>query len=282
MRFPSPPRPAPNRTLRPWARPLRRLRPLPRRTAETAPPEKPSMPGNPWPLLSAPNAKTFHSSPRKPSSTRRLLCLSTIKRNFQKRKNALQISRFPPSAARKTKKRRHPSAFAKKPQTHANKNTAIPLHGALKKSLHEHSRFSLCPPNSAIRAPQLKDSLPPTRHLPSCARMAALPSPCRPCLRAVRALAPCFLFGIFFIYHSSIRYYPVISTQVRYKIHIHLIIKRLFPAPSSCATFQKRAVICPRSGMFLLAKHSSKPHAPFQSAQKRAVLGQERRFPNLK
>lgn len=168
MRFPSPPLPAPNRTRRPWARPLRRLRPLSQVTAETALPENPSMQGNPWPLLSAPNAKTFHSSPRKPSSTRRLLCLSsvpyheymrkrtpgkpdkpqlepacsrspsdpanarlihrgkppapryssppctysrrrafalsTIKRNFQKRKNALQISRFPPSAARKTKK----------------------------------------------------------------------------------------------------------------------------------------------------------------------------------
>lgn len=190
---------------------------------------------------------------------------------------------FPRPPPGRRKKRLHPSAFAKKPQTHTNKNTAIPLHGALKKSLHEHSRFSLCPPNSAIRAPQLKDSLPPpSRRLPSCARMAALPSPCRPCLRAVCALAPYFLFGIFFIYHSSIRYYPVISTQVRYKTHIHLIIKRLFPAPSSCATFQKRAVICPRSGMFFLAKHSSKPHAPFQFAQKRAVPGQERRLPNPK
>ena len=99
-----------------------------------------------------------------------------------------------------------------------------------------------------------------------------------PALRAVCAFAPCFLFGIFFIYHSSIRYYPVISTQVRYKIHIHLIIKRLFPAPSSCPTFQKHAVICPRSGLFHLAKHSSKPHAPFQSAQKRAVHGQEQRL----
>lgn len=223
-----------------------------------------------------------YSSPPCTYSRRRAFALSTIKRNFQKRKNALQISRFPPSAARKTKKTPPSVRFCEKPQTHANKNTAIPLHGALKKSLHEHSRFSLCPPNSAIRAPQLKDSLPPTRHLPSCARMAALPSPCRPCLRAVCALAPCFLFGIFFIYHSSIRYYPVISTQVRYKIHIHLIIKRLFPAPSSCATFQKRAVICPRSGMFLLAKHSSKPHAPFPFAQKRAVPGQERRLPNPK
>ena len=207
------------------------------------------------------------------------LLLSEI---FKNEKKPSKSAAFPCPPPGRRKKRRHPSAFAKKPQTHANKNTAIPLHGALKKSLHEHSRFSLCPPNSAIRAPQLKDSLPPTRHLPSCARMAALPSPCRPCLRAVCALAPCFLFGIFFIYHSSIRYYPVISTQVRYKIHIHLIIKRLFPAPSSCATFQKRAVICPRSGMFLLAKHSSKPHAPFQFAQKRAVPGQERRLPNPK
>lgn len=171
---------------------------------------------------------------------------------------------FPRPPPGRRKKRRHPSAFAKKPQSHANKNTAIPLHGALKKSLHEHSRFSLCPPNSAIRAPQLKDSLPPPpRHLPSCARMAALPSPCRPCLRAVRALAPCFLFGIFFIYHSSIRYYPVISTQVRYKIHIHLIIKRLFPAPSSCATFQKRAVICPAPACSSLRSTLQNPTPPF-------------------
>ena len=198
------------------------------------------------------------------------LLLSEI---FKNEKKPSKSAAFPCPPPGRRKKRRHPSAFAKKPQSHANKNTAIPLHGALKKSLHEHSRFSLCPPNSAIRAPQLKDSLPPCGHLPPRAR---------PCLRAVRALAPCFLFGIFFIYHSSIRYYPVISTQVRYKIHIHLIIKRLFPAPSSCATFQKRAVICPRSGMFLLAKHSSKPHAPFQFAQKRAVPGQERRLPNPK
>ena len=107
--------------------------------------------------------------------------------------------------------------------------------------------------------------------------------PCLPqagvALRSVRTLAPCFLFGTFFIYHSFIRYYPVISTQVRYKIHIYLIIKCLFPAPSSCSTFQKRALICPRSSLLRLAKHSSKPHTPFQSAQMRAVPGQERRHP---
>lgn len=190
------------------------------------------------------------------------LLLSEIFKNEKMPSKSAAFPRPPPG---RRKKRRHPSAFAKKPQTHANKNTAIPLHGALKKSLHEHSRFSLCPPNSAIRAPQLKDSLPPTRHLPSCARMAALPSPCRPCLRAVRALAPCFLFGIFFIYHSSIRYYPVISTQVRYKIHIHLIIKRLFPAPSSCATFQKRAVICPAPACSSLRSTLQNPTPPFNS-----------------
>ena len=187
---------------------------------------------------------------------------------------------FPRPPPGRRKKRRHPSAFAKKPQTHANKNTAIPLHGALKKSLHEHSRFSLCPPNSAIRAPQLKDSLPPP---PAPAIMRPAWRPCLPhagvALRSVRTLAPCFLFGTFFIYHSFIRYYPVTSTQVRYKIHIYLIIKRLFPAPSSCSTFQKRALICPRSGLLRLAKHSSKPHAPFQFAQMRAVPGQERRHP---
>lgn len=199
------------------------------------------------------------------------LLLSEIFKNEKMPSKSAAFPRPPPG---RQKKRRHPSAFAKKPQTHANKNTAIPLHGALKKSLHEHSRFSLCPPNSAIRALQLKDSLPPPTG--TCHHAHAW-RPCLPhagpALRAVCAFAPCFLFGIFFIYHSSIRYYPVISTQVRYKIHIHLIIKRLFPAPSSLTTFQKRAVICPCSGMFRLAKHSSKPHAPFQSAQKRAVPG---------
>lgn len=222
-----------------------------------------------------------YSSPPCTYSRRRAFALSTIKRNFQKRKMPSKSAAFPrPPPGRRKNAAIRP--LLRKTADPREQKHGHPPSWCAKKSLHEHSRFSLCPPNSAIRAPQLKDSLPPTRHLPSCARMAALPSPCRPCLRAVRALAPCFLFGIFFIYHSSIRYYPVISTQVRYKIHIHLIIKRLFPAPSSCATFQKRAVICPRSGMFLLAKHSSKPHAPFQSAQKRAVLGQERRFPNLK
>lgn len=86
------------------------------------------------------------------------LLLSEIFKNEKMPSKSAAFPRPPPG---RRKKRRHPSAFAKKPQTHANKNTAIPLHGALKKSLHEHSRFSLCPPNSAIRAPQLKDSLPP-------------------------------------------------------------------------------------------------------------------------
>ena len=45
-----------------------------------------------------------YSSPPCTYSRRRAFALSTIKRNFQRRKNALQISRFPPSAARKTKK----------------------------------------------------------------------------------------------------------------------------------------------------------------------------------
>mgnify|MGYP001708271818 len=163
------------------------------------------------------------------------------------------------------------------------KTRPSPLHGALKKTLHERSRFYLCPSKTAMKPIRLKDSLPPP---PAPAIMRPAWRPCLPhagvALRSVRTLAPCFLFGTFFIYHSFIRYYPVTSTQVRYKIHIYLIIKRLFPAPSSCSTFQKRAVICPRSGLFHLAKHSSKPHTPFQSAQKRAVLGQERRFPNLK
>ena len=110
--------------------------------------------------------------------------------------------------AGRRKKRRHPSAFAKKPQSHANKNTAIPLHGALKKSLHEHSRFSLCPSNSASRAPQLKDSLPPCGHLPSCARMAALPSPCRPC-PACRSL-PCPVISFRNLFYISF-FYPLLS-----------------------------------------------------------------------
>lgn|GEM_PF-1807389 len=154
------------------------------------------------------------------------------------------------------------------------------LHGALKKTLHERSRFSLCPPNSAIKPIRLKDSLPPP---PAPAIMRPAWRPCLPqagvALHSVRTLAPCFLFGTFFIYHSSTRYYPVTSTQVRYKIHIYLIIKCLFPAPSFCSTFQNRALICPRSGLLRLAKHSSKPLPPFQSAQMRAVPGQDRRHP---
>lgn len=133
------------------------------------------------------------------------LLLSEIFKNEKMPSKSAAFPRPPPG---RRKKRRHPSAFAKKPQTHANKNTAIPLHGALKKSLHEHSRFSLCPPNSAIRAPQLKDSLPTTRHLPSCARMAALPSPCRPC-PACRSL-PCPVFSFRNLFYISF-FYPLLS-----------------------------------------------------------------------
>lgn len=59
-----------------------------------------------------------------------------------------------------------------------------PLHGALKKTLHERSRFSLCPPNSAIKPIRLKDSLPPPRPLPSCAPHGgpAFPMPALPCV----------------------------------------------------------------------------------------------------
>ena len=133
------------------------------------------------------------------------LLLSEIFKNEKMPSKSAAFPRPPPG---RRKKRRHPSAFAKKPQTHANKNTAIPLHGALKKSLHEHSRFSLCPPNSAIRAPQLKDSLPPTRHLPSCARMAALPSPCRPC--SARRLRLCPVFSFRNLFYISF-FYPLLS-----------------------------------------------------------------------
>lgn len=117
------------------------------------------------------------------------LLLSEIFKNEKMPSKSAAFPRPPPG---RLKKRRHPSAFAKKPQTHANKNTAIPLHGALKKSLHEHSRFSLCPPNSAIRAPQLKDSLPP----------------CRPC-PACRSL-PCPVFSFRNLFYISF-FYPLLS-----------------------------------------------------------------------
>lgn len=133
------------------------------------------------------------------------LLLSEI---FKNEKNALQISRFPPSAARKTKKTPPSVRFCEKPQSHANKNTAIPLHGALKKSLHEHSRFSLCPPNSAIRAPQLKDSLPPPP-APAIMRPHGGPAFPMPALPACRS-RPCPVFSFRNLFYISF-FYPLLS-----------------------------------------------------------------------
>ena len=134
------------------------------------------------------------------------LLLSEIFKNEKMPSKSAAFPRPPPG---RRKKRRHPSAFAKKPQSHANKNTAIPLHGALKKSLHEHSRFSLCPPNSAIRALQLKDSLPPPLPAPAIIRPhggPAFPMPALPCV----PFAP--LTRVFFSESFYISFfYPLLS-----------------------------------------------------------------------
>lgn len=133
------------------------------------------------------------------------LLLSEIFKNEKMPSKSAAFPRPPPG---RRKKRRHPSAFAKKPQTHANKNTAIPLHGALKKSLHEHSRFSLCPPNSAIRAPQLKDSLPPPP-APAIMRPHGGPAFPMPALPACR-LRPCPVFSFRNLFYISF-FYPLLS-----------------------------------------------------------------------
>ena len=134
------------------------------------------------------------------------LLLSEIFKNEKMPSKSAAFPRPPPG---RRKKRRHPSAFAKKPQTHANKNTAIPLHGALKKSLHEHSRFSLCPPNSAIRAPQLKDSLPPPPPAPAIMRPHGGPAFPIPALPACRS-RPCPVFSFRNLFYISF-FYPLLS-----------------------------------------------------------------------
>lgn len=134
------------------------------------------------------------------------LLLSEIFKNEKKPSKSAAFPRPPPG---RRKKRRHPSAFAKKPQSHANKNTAIPLHGALKKSLHEHSRFSLCPPNSAIRAPQLKDSLPPPPPAPAIMRPHGGPAFPMPALPACRS-RPCPVFSFRNLFYISF-FYPLLS-----------------------------------------------------------------------
>ena len=130
------------------------------------------------------------------------LLLSEIFKNEKMPSKSAAFPRPPPG---RRKKRRHPSAFAKKPQTHANKNTAIPLHGALKKSLHEHSRFS---PELRDQGPSIKRFLA-AHPAPAIMRPHGGPAFPMPALPACRS-RPCPVFSFRNLFYISF-FYPLLS-----------------------------------------------------------------------